>query len=99
VSPDLDLLEKIDDLRSTQPGYGFLGNIANHREQLSVVMKNLMELPAFLAYFSDDGKNINFHCESCHRWLLSAKEFKETIYVIIHIAAGLPKSTSGYQFL
>jgi hypothetical protein len=42
--PHLDLLEKIDDLRSTQPSDGFLGNIADHPEWLHAVMKNLMEL-------------------------------------------------------
>ena len=94
ISADLDLSNAVDDLRCDQPGYGFLGIQADHHERLAAVMQKLMKQAAFSAYFFHDGKKIRFHRASCHKWLLSAEKFKEIVYVIIHIAAGLPKRST-----
>ena len=94
ISDDLDLSNCVEDLRSDQLGYGFLGIQADHHERLAAIMQKLMEHAAFSEFFFDDGKKIRFHRGSCRQWLLSAEKFKEIVYVIIHITAGLPKRST-----
>ena len=92
ICVESDLSDNVDVLNSTELYYGIFSNSKNFKERLAVIMLKFMETANFSRfYYLDEAREPQFTREPCHQWLCSVQEFKETIYAIIHIAAGLPK--------
>lgn len=83
----------VDELANEDLGYGFL-NDPELRKDMDV-MKAFMNHPKFKDHFYiRDGEKLVWVAGACRRWLGHVKQFKELIYVLVHILGGMPKRGS-----
>jgi hypothetical protein len=84
-----DVGEIVDNPREEKPGYGFLKS-SKLRKGMQV-LKTFMDHPKTSGYFQyRNGSTVVLEPVHCRQFLLHAKKFKEFIYLLIHVLAGMP---------
>ena len=83
----------IDELASETPGYCFLNDPAFRKGM--EVLKVFMSLPRFRDnFYIRAGSRLIWIPRRCKQYLECVKEFKELVYLLVHILAGMPKRGS-----